>query len=144
MSLLFELISSTVMLTALILLLLNLRGAANLKICSFNIQSFGESKISKTDVLDIIVEVSFLFCMLFNNECTMKKCFDAILKVYCIIHCFKLHCFFMFECIMNFIWLYGKTLTDTRLGRSLALWTVDLLHKGRKHQSIADQITLCY
>lgn len=61
MSLLFELTSSTVMLSALILLLLTLGGAANLKICSFNIQSFGESKISKPDVLDIIVEVSFLF-----------------------------------------------------------------------------------
>uniref|UniRef100_A0A672RSM8 Uncharacterized protein n=1 Tax=Sinocyclocheilus grahami TaxID=75366 RepID=A0A672RSM8_SINGR len=45
------------MLSALILLL-NLGGAVALKICSFNIKSFGESKISKPDVLDIIVEVT--------------------------------------------------------------------------------------
>ncbi|XP_026077531.1 deoxyribonuclease gamma isoform X2 [Carassius auratus] len=50
--LLFQL---AVMLSVLILLL-NLGGAAALKICSFNIKSFGESKISKPDVLDIIVK----------------------------------------------------------------------------------------
>ncbi|XP_073708477.1 deoxyribonuclease gamma-like [Garra rufa] len=43
------------MLSALILLL-SLGGATALKICSFNIKSFGQSKISKPDVSDIIVE----------------------------------------------------------------------------------------
>ncbi|XP_051528468.1 deoxyribonuclease gamma-like isoform X2 [Myxocyprinus asiaticus] len=43
-------------LTRALFLLLNLGGGLTLKICSFNIKSFGESKISKPDVLDIILE----------------------------------------------------------------------------------------
>ncbi|XP_051958087.1 deoxyribonuclease gamma-like [Xyrauchen texanus] len=43
-------------LTRALFLLLNLGGALTLKICSFNIKSFGESKISKPDVMDIILE----------------------------------------------------------------------------------------
>ncbi|XP_076844138.1 deoxyribonuclease gamma-like isoform X2 [Brachyhypopomus gauderio] len=39
-----------------LLLLLSFGGAMSLKICSFNIQSFGENKISKPLVLDIILE----------------------------------------------------------------------------------------
>ncbi|XP_072522416.1 deoxyribonuclease gamma-like [Salminus brasiliensis] len=37
-------------------LLLSLGGALSLKICSFNIQSFGESKLSKPAVLNVILE----------------------------------------------------------------------------------------
>ncbi|XP_051967894.1 deoxyribonuclease gamma-like [Xyrauchen texanus] len=44
-------------LTRALFLLLNLGGVLTLKICSFNIQSFGERKISKPDVLDIIVKI---------------------------------------------------------------------------------------
>ncbi|KAK3536555.1 hypothetical protein QTP86_013755 [Hemibagrus guttatus] len=39
-----------------VFLLLSLGGALSLKICSFNIRSFGESKISKPDVLNVILE----------------------------------------------------------------------------------------
>ncbi|XP_048028036.1 deoxyribonuclease gamma-like isoform X1 [Megalobrama amblycephala] len=81
MSLLFELTSSTVMLTALILLLLTLGGAASLKICSFNIQSFGESKISKPDVLDIIVE-SIIRCdlmLVLEIKDAKGKAFDQLM-----------------------------------------------------------------
>ncbi|KAI4879619.1 hypothetical protein NFI96_025040 [Prochilodus magdalenae] len=37
-------------------LLLSLGGAVGLKICSFNIQSFGESKLTKPEVLNVILE----------------------------------------------------------------------------------------
>ncbi|XP_047666033.1 deoxyribonuclease gamma [Tachysurus fulvidraco] len=39
-----------------VFLLLSLGGVLSLKICSFNIRSFGESKISKADVLNVILE----------------------------------------------------------------------------------------
>ncbi|KAM9444144.1 deoxyribonuclease gamma-like [Clarias gariepinus] len=39
-----------------VFLLLSLGGALSLKICSFNIRSFGESKISKPEVLKVILE----------------------------------------------------------------------------------------
>ncbi|XP_062400679.1 deoxyribonuclease gamma-like isoform X3 [Sardina pilchardus] len=42
--------------SALNLLMLSVSYGATLKICSFNIQSFGESKISKPEVVDVIIQ----------------------------------------------------------------------------------------
>lgn len=44
--------------TSLLLLLLCLHGTAALKICSFNVRSFGESKKENEEAMDIIVKVS--------------------------------------------------------------------------------------
>ncbi|XP_036387634.1 deoxyribonuclease gamma-like [Megalops cyprinoides] len=44
------------MYSSVFLLALCFCGALSLKICSFNIQSFGESKISKPDVLEVIIQ----------------------------------------------------------------------------------------
>ncbi|XP_042563855.1 deoxyribonuclease gamma isoform X2 [Clupea harengus] len=44
------------MFPALNLLLLSLSYGATLKICSFNVQSFGGSKISKPEVMDVIIQ----------------------------------------------------------------------------------------
>ncbi|KAL2091665.1 hypothetical protein ACEWY4_013928 [Coilia grayii] len=46
----------SVMFFALKLLLLTLSGGVALKICSFNVQSFGENKMSKPEVMDVIVQ----------------------------------------------------------------------------------------
>lgn len=43
---------------AALLLLLAINGALALKICSFNIRSFGESKRENQKVMDVIVKVS--------------------------------------------------------------------------------------
>ncbi|KAG5274209.1 hypothetical protein AALO_G00133530 [Alosa alosa] len=44
------------MFSALNLLMLSVSYGATLKICSFNIQSFGENKISKPEVVDVIIQ----------------------------------------------------------------------------------------
>ncbi|KAK7127402.1 hypothetical protein R3I93_020095 [Phoxinus phoxinus] len=63
------------------LLLLNLGGAVSLHICSFNIQSFGERKVSKPEVLDIIVEsISRCDLMLILEIKDVKgKAFDQLM-----------------------------------------------------------------
>ncbi|KAG2470790.1 DNSL3 Deoxyribonuclease, partial [Polypterus senegalus] len=45
------------MLSGYIFILLTFTGAAALKICSFNIRSFGENKIAKPENLDVIVKI---------------------------------------------------------------------------------------
>ena len=40
------------------LALLSISEVSSLKICSFNIQSFGERKMEKTEVVDVILDVS--------------------------------------------------------------------------------------
>lgn len=47
------------MLSLLSLLVLSFSFGAALKICSFNIQSFGESKMSKAEVVDVIIQVPY-------------------------------------------------------------------------------------
>ncbi|XP_028853508.1 deoxyribonuclease gamma-like isoform X2 [Denticeps clupeoides] len=42
--------------SALLVVLLSVGRACSLKICSFNVQSFGEKKMSKPEVMDVIVE----------------------------------------------------------------------------------------
>ncbi|KAJ8404128.1 hypothetical protein AAFF_G00344780 [Aldrovandia affinis] len=44
------------MFSSVLLLVLCFHGAMSLKICSFNIQSFGENKMSKPEVLEVIVK----------------------------------------------------------------------------------------
>jgi hypothetical protein len=44
----------------LLLLLLVLHGALTLKLCSFNVRSFGESKKENRNAMDVIVKVSTL------------------------------------------------------------------------------------
>lgn len=47
---------------AALLLLLALHGALALRICSFNIRSFGETKMENQKVMDVIVKVSPFLC----------------------------------------------------------------------------------
>ncbi|KAK1799842.1 hypothetical protein P4O66_006373 [Electrophorus voltai] len=57
-------------------LLLSFGGVLSLKICSFNIQSFGESKVSKPVVLNIILEhiqASWLLYAMYQAKATEKS-----------------------------------------------------------------------
>lgn len=50
-------------LACLLLVSLALHGALALRLCSFNVRSFGESKKENHKVMDVIVKVSFV-CVL--------------------------------------------------------------------------------
>lgn len=45
-------------LASLLVLILALHGALTLRLCSFNVRSFGESKKGNNEAMDIIVKVS--------------------------------------------------------------------------------------
>lgn len=49
-------------LACLLLLLLSTHSALALKICSFNVRSFGESKKANCNAMDVIVKVSPFSC----------------------------------------------------------------------------------
>nr|XP_055040936.1 deoxyribonuclease gamma-like isoform X1 [Misgurnus anguillicaudatus] len=72
---------SSRMVLAVFFVLLSLTGAQSLKICSFNIKSFGENKVSKPDVLNIILQ-SIIRCdlmLVLEIKDAKGKAFDQLM-----------------------------------------------------------------
>jgi len=58
-------------LASLLLFILALHGALSLRLCSFNVRSFGESKKENHNAMDIIVKVSHVLVL--DNPSTFSQ-----------------------------------------------------------------------
>lgn len=58
-------------LASLLLFILALHGALSLRLCSFNVRSFGESKKENHNAMDIIVKVSHILVL--DNPSTFSQ-----------------------------------------------------------------------